>query len=56
MDKTINYNVGALTDYNRSMRVALQKAYNGSTVEDDYFLEKLEKTANQLGYKLVKQD
>jgi hypothetical protein len=45
----------ALQSYLVSMRCALDKAENGSAVEDMYFLEKLEKAANRMGYDLVKK-
>jgi hypothetical protein len=47
-------NVEILKDHHRSMGVALSKATMGSPVEDGYFLEKLEKTANRMGFKLKK--
>ena len=52
----ITANVDLLMCYAKSMQVALAKAKNGSTVEDTYFLEKLQKTAHTLGYNLVKQN
>ena len=52
--ETVAGNVPLLTIWNRSMAVALEKAENGSMVEDIYFLEKLESSANALGYILVK--
>ena len=50
---TVAANVDALIGFNRSMAVALDKAERGSSVEDMYFIEKLQKTAERLGYKLV---
>lgn len=52
--ETVAANVETLISHNRSMAIALDKAENGSQVEDMYFLEKLEKSAILLGYKLVK--
>lgn len=54
--KTVSCNVETLISLNRSMAVALDKAENGSCVEDMYFLEKLQKTAKQLGYTLIRED
>ena len=51
--KTVAANVDRLIEHNRSMAVALERAENGSDVETMYFLERLEKSANLLGYKLV---
>ncbi len=48
-------NIEALISFNRSMAIALEKAENGSRAEDGYFFEKLEKTADRLGFDLVKQ-
>ena len=48
-------NLTALQDYLCSMTCALDKAENGSPVEDSYFLEKLGRAANRMGYKLVKE-
>jgi hypothetical protein len=53
---TVADNVEKLTDYNRSMAVALGKASRGSTVEDMYFIEKLSKTAHALGFVLILTD
>ena len=50
---TVAANVDRLTEYNRSMAIALERAESGSAIEDMYFLEKLEKTANLLGYALM---
>lgn len=50
---TVAANVNKLTEYNRSMAVALEKAESGSKVEDMYFIEKLEKTANLLNKTLL---
>lgn len=49
---TVAANVDRLTEYNRSMAIALDKAENGSDAEDMYFTEKLAKTAKLLGYEL----
>lgn len=49
-------NVEALKDFHRSMGCALSKATMGSCAEDGYFLEKLEKSADRLGYKLKKME
>lgn len=49
----VHENWVALEGYIQSMQCAVSKAANGSTVETMYFIEKLEKTANKLGYKLV---
>jgi len=45
-------NIEALKDFHRSMGCALSKATMGSIVEDGYFLEKLEKSAGRMGFKL----
>jgi len=45
----------ALRDYIASMQCAIDKAMRGSDCEDMYFVEKLEKMANRLGYDLVKK-
>lgn len=50
--KTVAANVQLLTSWNRSMAVALEKAERGSQAEDMYFIEKLEKTADALGFVL----
>ncbi len=52
---TVRANVDALSAYIKSMLCAVGKAERGSDVEDMYFVEKLEKTANRLGYDLIKQ-
>ena len=49
----VAYNVQNLIGFNRSMAVALDKAENGSECEDMYFIEKLRKPAEALGYKLT---
>lgn len=50
--RTVAANVQQLIGWNRSMAVALEKAENGSQVEDMFFIEKLEKTAKALGFVL----
>lgn len=45
-------NVQRLIGWNRSMAVALERAENGSPVEDAYFIEKLEKSVNAIGFVL----
>lgn len=50
--ETVAANVNMLIGYNRSMTVALEKAENGSEVEDMYFVEKLAKSARLLGFEL----
>jgi len=52
---TVAANVQALTNCNRSMAIALEKAEEGSMVEDVYFIEKLTYTALLLGFKLEKK-
>ena len=52
-ESTVKHNVDALIGFNLSMATALAKAKRGSCVEDDYFVEKLEKTANRLNFTLV---
>jgi hypothetical protein len=47
-------NVEALDCYMISMRCAVDKAKRGSTVEDGYFMEKLTKMCNRMGYELKK--
>ena len=51
--ETVAANVERLIDWNRSMAVALERAEKGSEVEDQYFLEKLSKSAGVLGYVLA---
>lgn len=51
---TVATNVSRLIDFNRSMAVALKRAEKGSQAEDMYFIEKLEKSALLLGYRLKK--
>ncbi len=51
----VKANVTALSDYIQSMLCAVGKAERGSGVEDMYFVEKLEKIANRLGYDLIKR-
>lgn len=50
---TVATNVEALISYNRSMAIALERAEDDSPAEDAYFLEKLERSAIAIGYKLV---
>ena len=52
---TVKANVDALSAYIQSMLCAVGKAKKGSDCEDMYFIEKLEKTANRLGYNLIKK-
>lgn len=54
--QTVGANVEALIGFNRSMALALENAEDGSKVEDAYFIEKLKKTANRLGYDLIERD
>ncbi|KKK58655.1 hypothetical protein LCGC14_3042250 [marine sediment metagenome] len=56
MKSKVKANSGMLTVYIRSMQCAVDKAVRGSDVEDMYFVEKLEKMANRLGYDLIKKD
>ena len=49
---TVAANVQQLEGWNRSMAGALERAANGSDAEDMYFIEKLEKTANAIGFEL----
>ncbi len=51
----VKANVAALSSYLESMRCAVGKAERGSDAEDMYFIEKLEKIANRLGYDLIKK-
>ncbi|KKN48404.1 hypothetical protein LCGC14_0653510 [marine sediment metagenome] len=51
---TVRANVDVLSAYLQSMQCAIGKAKRGSDVEDMYFIEKLEKMANRLGYNLIK--
>ena len=53
---TVRANTTALSAFMRSMEYAILKAKNGSDAEDMYFIEKLEKIANRLGYDLIKRD
>ena len=46
----------ALRMYINSMLCAIGKAAKGSECEDGYFLEKLEKTCDRLGFNLVKKE
>ncbi len=52
---TVRANVDALSAYIQSMLCAVGKAKRGSDAEDMYFVEKLEKIANRLGYDLIKR-
>lgn len=52
--ETVAANVQPLIIWNRSMAVALEKAENGSEVEDMYFIEKLRCSAALLGYSLTR--
>ena len=56
MMSKVEKNEPALAQWVRSMQVALDKAERGSTVEDGYFLEKLEKITSIMGYKLTPKD
>jgi len=51
----VKANVAALSSCLESMFCAVNKAKRGSDVEDMYFVEKLEKMANRLGYDLIKR-
>ena len=51
----VKTNVVALSSYLRSMQRAVGKAERGSEVEDIYFVEKLERAADRLGYRLVEK-
>ena len=53
MDSKVLENVTALEGFNQSMKCAIDKAKNGSIAEDSYFIEKLEKTANRMGFVLL---
>ncbi len=52
---TVRANTTALSAYIQSMLCAVGKAKRGSDAEDMYFIEKLEKMANHLGYDLIKK-
>jgi hypothetical protein len=54
MSKVKN-NIQALKSYIDSMKCAIGKAERGSDCEDSYFIEKLEKMANRMGYELKKK-
>ena len=56
LQSKVSANAGALQSYIDSMQCALTKAFKSSECEDGYFLEKLEKMCNRLGYKLVKKE
>ncbi|MFA5196532.1 MAG: hypothetical protein WC401_12095 [Bacteroidales bacterium] len=47
-------NITAIESYMTSINHGIAMAKNGSEVEDGYILEKLERFANRLGFKLVK--
>lgn len=51
----VKKNHTALSGYIASMQCALAKAQNGSIAEDMYFVEKLTKMANRMGYDLTPQ-
>jgi len=51
----VKQNREQLEHYIASMNCALSKAKSGSDVEDGYFLEKLEKMVNRMGFDLVKK-
>jgi len=51
----VKNNITALKSYISSMNCGIDKAEKGSEVEDGYFLEKLERMANRLGYNLVEK-
>jgi hypothetical protein len=51
----IENNINALESYIASMNCAIEKAANGSKVENVYFLEKLEKMCNRLGYDMIEK-
>jgi len=51
----VKNSIHALELYMASMNCAINKAKSGSDCEDGYFLEKLEKMCNRLGYDLVKK-
>ena len=53
MKSLVKQNLDALEGLLTSMQTALQKARNGSDVEDMYFLEKFDKAAHLLSYKLT---
>lgn len=55
MKSKVKENISYLSACIESMRCAVGKANNGSDVEDMYFIEKLEKMANRLGYDLIKR-
>jgi hypothetical protein len=52
---SIENNIFALEGYIRSMNCAIEKARSGSDCEKMYFVEKMEKMANRLGYDLVRK-
>ena len=55
MESKVKQNQTALRGYIASMQCAIDKAMRGSDAEDMYFVEKLEKMANRLGYDLIKK-
>ncbi len=48
-------NITALKSYIASMDCAIDKAESGSDCEDGYFIEKMERMANRLGYNLTEK-
>ncbi len=56
MTSKVKQNQTALRGYIASMSCAIDKAMRGSDYEDMYFVEKLKKMANRLGYDLIKQE
>ena len=56
MDSKVKDSVEQLKSFNASMKCAISKAENGSNAEDGYFMEKLEKTVNLMGFDLVCQN
>jgi len=55
MNSKVKNNAGYLAGLLKSMKCAVDKAKAGSDFEDSYFLEKLEKAANAMGYELEKR-
>lgn len=55
MESKVLTNLTRLEAYLASMQCAINKAQNGSDVEDMYFLEKLTKMAHCLGFDLKEQ-
>ena len=52
----IEDNTTAIRCYIESMLCAVGKAEKGSTAEKMYFLEKLEKLANRIGFDLIEKE